>query len=370
MFKTTKNYHEFKPNFCKCLLFCILTFALSCDKESENSKKEEAPTENEIPKPEPQPNPDENIGFKDLINAEQYLELFPYRYGADVQNNWVVDPSKDFFTYNALMKAIDEMGDIKVIIERKGYSQRITRFQKSTNTTTVFREDTDFNASWNTVAIVKDEVDYADFVNKGSLEDRKKELAAFLANISHETTGGWVTAPGGAFSWGLHFREEVGYANGGSLGYRDEGNLNYPPYPGQSYHGRGPIQLSWNYNYGQMSEYLYGDKNILLKNPGKVTEDGALAFKTAIWFWMTPQAPKPSCHDVMVGKWIPTEQDTKAGRKPGFGMTINIINGGLECNQADNSKTQDRRGFYERYLQILKTSDPDCICECDQMQPY
>lgn len=32
-----------------------------------------------------------------------------------------------------------------------------------------------------------------------------------------------------------------------------------------------------------------GDKNILLKNPEMVAQDGALAFKTGLWFWMTPQ---------------------------------------------------------------------------------
>lgn len=31
----------------------------------------------------------------------------------------------------------------------------------------------------------------------------KRELAAFLGQISHETTGGWPTAPDGPYSWGL-----------------------------------------------------------------------------------------------------------------------------------------------------------------------
>ena len=36
------------------------------------------------------------------------------------------------------------------------------------------------------------------FLGSGSDDDKKKEAAAFLAQISHETTGGWATAPGGA----------------------------------------------------------------------------------------------------------------------------------------------------------------------------
>ncbi|OXA89535.1 hypothetical protein B0A66_14035 [Flavobacterium hercynium] len=354
----------------------------SCDKDSirvEDPKTEKPEVPNpenpapenpnpEVPNPEiPLPGSGENQ-IEKLITPEQFLELFPYRYGADVNNNWIIDPSKDFYTYDALIKAANQIADVKVVIERKGFFKKITRTQKSTNQTKIIKEDPEFSASWNNEPLIKDEVDYAHFINTGSLEDRKKELAAFLANISHETTGGWATAPGGPFSWGLHFREEVGYENGG-LGYRQD-NADFPPAPGQSYHGRGPIQLSWNYNYGQMSEFLYGDKNILLKNPGNVTKDAALAFQTAIWFWMTPQAPKPSCHAVMVGAWKPTQEDITAGRKPGFGMTINIINGGLECRRPDSDKTQDRRGFYQRYLTVLNASDPNCECKCDTMQFY
>jgi chitinase len=35
-----------------------------------------------------------------------------------------------------------------------------------------------------------------------------RELAAFLAQISHETTGGWPTAPDGPYAWGLCFITE------------------------------------------------------------------------------------------------------------------------------------------------------------------
>jgi hypothetical protein len=33
-------------------------------------------------------------------------------------------------------------------------------------------------------------------------------------------------------------------------------------------------------------------------------ENGVLAFKSAIWFWMMPQCPKPSCHQVMHDQWL------------------------------------------------------------------
>jgi hypothetical protein len=343
------------------LLPILLCFFLSSSCDNDSTQKEDSNWE--------KPNP-ETEDTAQLISADKFSLLFPYRYGAEADNNWAVNPQKDFYTYEALKKAIEEISNIKIIIERKGSFLKITRMQKSTNNAKVIREDPNFNASWNTANVIREEIDYADFINEGSTEIRKKELAAFFANISHETTGGWSTAPGGAFSWGLHFREEIGFENGEKLSYIDENNKDYPAIAGQSYHGRGPIQLSWNYNYGKMSELLFGDKNVLLLNPGIVSKDAVVAFETAICFWMTPQPPKPSCHDAITGKWKPTQDDINAGRKPGFGMTINIINGGLECNQADNTKTQDRRGFYERYLNELGTSDPNCECKCDKMKSY
>ena len=59
-------------------------------------------------------------------------------------------------------------------------------------------------------------------------------------------------------------------------------------------------------------------------------------FKTAIYFWMTPQTLKPSAHDVMIGQWQPKSYDLAKGRKPGFGMTIDIVNGEVECNKGEN----------------------------------
>ncbi|MRG91891.1 hypothetical protein GF068_08130 [Polyangium spumosum] len=204
------------------------------------------------------------------------------------------------------------------------------------------------------------------FCNEGSLDDRRREAAAFLANISHETTGGWPAAPDGPYAWGLYFTQEVGCENGGCTGYCDATNQEWPCAPGKTYHGRGPIQLSWNYNYGQAGDALGLP---LLTDPDQVTSDGTVAFRTGAWFWMTPQSPKPSCHDVMTGAWTPSMQDQMLGRAPGFGMTINIINGGLECNQPTNTKVEDRVGFYLRYTQMLGV-DPGPNLYCDKMASY
>ncbi|MGY3795537.1 glycoside hydrolase family 19 protein [Aquimarina sp. 433] len=314
-----------------------------------------------------------------LISKEEYNEFFPYRYGTDLAT-YEIDPALDFFTYESFIEAIDRMSAIEVTFERRKGTNlyRLTRRDKVTNQSKIIRTDQDFDADWNrSKPIITQVVDYGMFASEGDDTTIKRELAAFLANISQETTGGWATAPGGPYSWGLHFREEQGYEGTGNLGYRDEGNINYPAAPGKSYHGRGPIQLSWNYNYGQVSEFLFGDKNVLLNSPEQVLQDAALAFQTAIWFWMTPQYPKPSAHDVMVGNWIPSPYDQERNRKPGFGMTVNIINGGLECGSGTEiPKVLGRIGFYERYTGILNVNNDldttnDCSeCGCAMMQSY
>ncbi|XP_048336597.2 probable inactive chitinase-like protein LaCIC [Ziziphus jujuba] len=184
------------------------------------------------------------------------------------------------------------------------------------------------------------------FGTTGDDATRKKEIAAFLAQTSHETTGGWNGAPDGRHAWGYCFVTEQ---NPGS----DYCSWDYPDYPcasGRKYFGRGPIQLSWNYNYGQCGRAIGID---LLNNPDLVASDAVISFKTAIWFWMTPQWPKPSCHDVITGRWSPSSADWAAGRAPGYGVITNIINGGLECGKGWNDKVDDRIGFYKRYCDLL-----------------
>ena len=208
--------------------------------------------------------------------------------------------------------------------------------------------------------------EFPSFACEGDDATRRRELAAFLAQISHETTGGWPAAPDGPHAWGLCFIEEVGCENNACPQYCEPNNAQYPCAPGKTYHGRGAIQLSWNYNYGQAGDALGVD---LLSNPDLVKTDSKLAIQTAMWFWMTEQLPKPSAHDVMVGNWQPSAQDLALGRLPGFGMTTNIINGGLECAQPGNSKVADRIGFLDRYVGILET-DAGANVDCDMMMPY
>ncbi|MCC6648089.1 MAG: hypothetical protein IT374_21285 [Polyangiaceae bacterium] len=204
------------------------------------------------------------------------------------------------------------------------------------------------------------------FVSEGTGDQRRRELAAFLANIGHETTGGWPTAPGGAQAWGLHFKQEVGCEGGACTGYCQPGDAKYPCAPGKTYHGRGPIQLSYNYNYGACGDALGVD---LLSDPDLVTSSPEITFRTALWFWMTPQAPKPSAHAVMTGGYQPSPSDLAAGRVEGFGLTIDIINGGVECGYPSPPQVKDRVAFYEKFCQVLGV-DPGPARECAEMESF
>jgi hypothetical protein len=212
-------------------------------------------------------------------------------------------------------------------------------------------------------AFVKAAGSFPLFAGEGSPDTRKRELAAFFANIAHETTSGWTGAKGGPYVWGLYYTEEQACLDGHCTQYNTGGTSPYKPVAGKSYHGRGPLQLSYAYNYGLAGHELGLP---LLEKPELVSTNGETAFKTALWFWMREQKPKPSCHQVISGKWEPTESDLRLHRTPGFGMTINIINGGIECKSNDpaaKSLREERIGFYKWFAALLQvTAEKNCDC--------
>nr|AAB67170.1 chitinase [Oryza sativa Indica Group] len=175
----------------------------------------------------------------------------------------------------------------------------------------------------------------------GAPSSSRRELAAFFGQTSHETTGG-TRGSSDQFQWGYCFKEEINKATS-------------PPY-----YGRGPIQLTGQSNYQAAGNALGLD---LVGNPDLVSTDAVVSFKTAIWFWMTAQGNKASCHDVILGRWTRPGGETTAGRVPGYGVITNIINGGIECGVGQNDANVDRIGYYKRYCDMLGTgygSNLDC----------
>ncbi|CAN6464271.1 unnamed protein product [Victoria cruziana] len=159
----------------------------------------------------------------------------------------------------------------------------------------------------------------AGFGTSGTADDNKREIAAFFANAAHET---------GDFCY-------INEINGASQNYCDSSNTQYPCTAGQNYYGRGPLQLSWNYNYGPAGQSIGFDG---LNSPDTVATDVVISFKSALWFWMN------NVHSVV---------------SQGFGATIRAINGALECNGNNTAEMQDRVNKYVSYCQQLGVSPGD-----------
>lgn len=283
----------------------ILTLSINCHPQSSETIK--VPVKLSA-------NSHSKTAITNYLNLEKWNELFPNRHGLVIRNSKKI--ATDFYSFKAFVTAAGH---------------------------------------------------FPNFLS-GDVVTQKRELAAFLANIAQETSGGWAEAPGGYFKWGLYFVKEVEDSTKNK--YIDLTKKNYPPVAGKSYLGRGPKQLSWNYNYGQFSEAWFGSKDSLLMHPEWLAQDPVLSFASAIWFWMTPQFPKPSCHDIMTGNWRPTANDLQKGRLPGFGATVNVINGGVECGTGTElEKTAYRYKYYQYFCKYFHVSPGENI-SCNNQKPF
>ncbi|XP_043720240.1 endochitinase EP3-like isoform X2 [Telopea speciosissima] len=161
---------------------------------------------------------------------------------------------------------------------------------------------------------------YTSFGTTGTTDDSKREIAAFFAHVTHET---------GHFC----YIEEI---DGASKDYCDESNTQYPCASGKGYYGRGPLQLSWNYNYGPAGNSIGFDG---LNSPETVANDVVISFKTGLWFWMN------DCHSIIT-----------SGQ--GFGATIKSINS-MECNGGNSGAVQARVQYYQDYCNQFGVSPGD-----------
>jgi predicted chitinase len=168
---------------------------------------------------------------------------------------------------------------------------------------------------------------YPGFAATGGKATQEREAAAFLANVSHETGG-------------LRYVVEQNQANYGH--YCDHTQPYGCPAGQSAYYGRGPLQLSWNFNYKAAGDALHID---LLDHPYRVQQDAAVSWETGLWFWNTQTgAGTMTPHNAMVNG-------------AGFGQTIRSINGDLECNGHNPAERDDRINLYKQFAGILGT-DP------------
>jgi chitinase len=164
---------------------------------------------------------------------------------------------------------------------------------------------------------------YPAFATTAGQAVQQQEAAAFLANVSHETAG-------------LVYVVEQDTAN--YPHYCDPGQPYGCPAGNAAYYGRGPLQLSWNFNYKAAGDALGID---LLDNPSLVETDASISWKTGLWYWNTQTGPgSMTGHNAMVNG-------------AGFGETIRSINGSIECNGGNTAEMQNRVNDYQSFVQIL-----------------
>jgi Chitinase class I/Ricin-type beta-trefoil lectin domain len=164
---------------------------------------------------------------------------------------------------------------------------------------------------------------YPSFATTGGTTVEKQEAAAFLANVDHETGG-------------LVYINEIDQSGD----YCDTSESYGCPAGTYAYYGRGPLQISWNFNYEAAGQAIGQD---LLDNPNLVSTNAAISWETALWYWMTGTGGgSMTSHEAMVSG-------------AGFGDTIEAIND-IECNGGDPSEMQDRVNDYEAFTSILGVS--------------
>ncbi|MBB1243649.1 chitinase [Streptomyces durbertensis] len=167
---------------------------------------------------------------------------------------------------------------------------------------------------------------YPGFTKTGDQATQRREAAAFLANVHHET-GGLVH---------IVEQDRNNYPH-----YCDTSQPYGCPAGNAAYYGRGPIQLSWNFNYKAAGDALGID---LLRNPYLVENNAEVSWKTALWFWNTQTgAGRMTAHNAIVGGH-------------GFGETIRTINGALECNGGQPAKVESRVRLFEQFSSLLGTT--------------
>lgn len=162
------------------------------------------------------------------------------------------------------------------------------------------------------------------FCGEGDSDMKKREVAAFFAHMVQETAG-------------LKYTDELNPPSD----YCDASKTAFPC-GGRSYHGRGPLQLSWNYNYGTAGQALGLN---FLTQPELVVASSVNAFNAALWWWMTRQ-PLNSAHSTIV-----------SGK--GFGQTIQLINGPLECGGKSPTAVQTRVNAFNNFCGALGVSPGD-----------
>ena len=88
-----------------------------------------------------------------------------------------------------------------------------------------------------------------------------------------------------------------------------------------------------------------------------------------MWFYVTPQPPKPSMLQVLDGSWIPNAHDLASNLVAGFGVTTMIINGAIECGSG-SQQAQNWANYYTEYAKQLGVDISGEKLLCNDMHPF
>jgi chitinase len=232
--------------------------------------------------------------------------------------------------------------------------------------------------------LIRGMAEWEEFANEGDENTRKLEIAAFLANIAQETGAGKPTDPTfggpGCFIQEGHggYHHSCAYGGCTTKHPMDPETCKKEPYKGTcpdggvGWCGRGPHQLSWDYNYQAFGKGM-GEGDLYLNNPDLLTQDPEIGIAGSIWFWghadpgSSEDKPfKPSAHNVAVGKWKPTDDDKGCGRtKADFGVITNIINGGMECGPGavNPQAAKNRLDYFKAIAAEMGLTIPDAFLD-------
>ena len=182
----------------------------------------------------------------------------------------------------------------------------------------------------------------------------QRELATVFAHAIQET--GEKPVPAGEEFWQtslFNTRELTCYPNNCTA--YNTGAADYGAPSTAGFYGRGMKQLSYVTNYAAFSATYFGDIKVLVNNPDLVSATADLVLGSGIWFAMSPQVPKPSMHDVVIGLYQPssiptsgvlgvfTDQDGSVREK--FAATVNLINGAVECSPENGQGTSAEKAL-------------------------
>lgn len=158
---------------------------------------------------------------------------------------------------------------------------------------------------------------FPEFGTTGGSVLSKRELAAFFACASVVTSGGCY----------------VEAINTSDVDCID--TLEWGCASGKKYYGRGPLQISWNTNYGPIGKALGFDG---INDPDLVATNPVLSFRASLWFWMTVQPDQiNSCHQAILLQ------------SQGFNKVASILQGG----PVDSILLEGLTNAYNNFCSIL-----------------